>query len=63
MQQLHEKLLMASARAAERRLSEFDAQNLPNPAWMFATVKQPDGKLFMVMASVAERRLSEFNVK
>ena len=51
------------ARAAERRLSEFNPQELANTAWAFATVNHRDEKLFAALASAAERQLSDFNVQ
>ena len=58
-----EKLFTALARSAERRLSEFNVQNLANTAWAFATVNRPDEKLFTALARAAEQRVSEFNVQ
>ena len=49
------------ARAAERRLSEFNAQELANTAWAFATARDREEKLFAALARAAERRLSELN--
>ena len=46
-----------------RQLSEFNVQNVANPAWAFATKNYRDEKLFAGLAIAAERRLSEFNVK
>ena len=54
-------LFTALARAAELLLSEFNAQNLANTAWAFATVKQSDEKLFTVLARAAERQVVDFN--
>ena len=51
----------ALARAAERRLSDFNPQDVANSAWAFATVKDRNEKLFAALARAAERRLSEFN--
>ena len=51
----------ASARAAERRLSQFHLQNNANTAWAFATVNHRYEKLFATLARAAERQLSEFN--
>ena len=56
-------LFMALARAAERRLSEFNVQELANTAWAFAAWKRLEAKLLAAMARAAERRLSEFNVQ
>ena len=49
---------------AERRLDEFNAQELTNTAWAFAkvaTMAQQDVQLFKALARTAERRLDEFN--
>ena len=43
MKQPDEKLFIALARAAERRVSEFHAQALANTAWTVATGKRSDG--------------------
>ena len=56
-----EKLFAALATAAERRLSEFNPQNVANTAWAFATVNYRDEKLFAALAIAAARRLSDFN--
>ena len=48
---------------AERRLYEFNAQNLANTSWAFATVGQQDEQLFKALAKLAERRLDQFNVQ
>ena len=53
-------LFGALARAAARRLLEFDGQGATNTAWAFATVSCGDEKLFALLARVPERLLSEF---
>ena len=50
-----------SARAAEQRLGGFNAQELVNTAWAFATAGQLDDALFEALARAAEPRLGEFN--
>ena len=47
------------ARAAERRLSDFNPQNAANTAWAFATVNYRHEKLFAALAIAAEQRLSD----
>ena len=54
-------LFAVLASAAERRLSEFNALEVANTAWAFATVNHEDEKLFAALARAAERRLSKFN--
>ena len=54
-------LFIALARAAERRVGEFNAQNLANTAWAFATADQPGARLFAALARAAERHLGKFN--
>ena len=49
---------MAFARAAELRMSNFDAQGLANTAWAFAKVDQADALLFIVMAQDPAKRVS-----
>ena len=56
-------MLLALARAAEPRLDEFNAQNLANTAWAFATAGQLDEALFAALARAAEPRLGEFNAQ
>ena len=46
---------------AERRLDQFNAQELANTAWAFATVGQQDEQFFKALARKAERCLDEFN--
>ena len=51
------------ARAAERRMGDFNAQDLAYTTWAFATAGQPDALLFMTLARAAERRMDDFNAK
>ena len=44
------------ARAAERRVSKFNEQELANAAWAFATVGQSDEKFYAALATAAERQ-------
>ena len=60
MNQSDEKLFAALAREAEQRLSEFNAQNLANTAWAFATVNRSHEKLLTGVAREVERRVKEF---
>jgi len=57
--QKDEQLFKALAKMAERRLDEFNAQNLANTAWAFANAGQSDEKLFVELARAAEQRLSD----
>ena len=41
-------------------MSEFNAQDLSNTAWAFATANHRDENLFAFMARATEQRLSEF---
>ena len=63
MGQQDEQLFKALAKMAERRLDQFNAQDLANTAWAFATVGQQDEQLFKALARMAERRLDEFNAQ
>ena len=56
-------LFTALARAAERRMCEFKAQELANTAWAFATASQPDTSLFTALARAAEWRMCEFKAQ
>ena len=51
------------ARAAERRLGDFNVQELASTAWAFATAGQSDVQLFTALARAAERRQGDFNVQ
>ena len=51
------------AREAERRMHEFNAQDLANTAWAFGTLGQLDALLFAALARVAERHMHEFNAQ
>ena len=51
------------ARAAERRVGDFNAQNLANTAWAFAKLGQLDAQLFTALAREAERRVGDFNAQ
>ena len=46
-------LFAALARVTERRMDEFNAQELANTAWAFAQASQLDTQLFTVLARVA----------
>ena len=48
---------------AERRLSEFNPQNVANTAWAFATVNYRDENLFASLTIVAEWRIGSINPK
>ena len=52
-----------SKAAAERRVGDFNAQELANTAWAFATAGQSDALLFMTLARAAERRVGDFNAQ
>jgi len=54
------ELSAALAIVAKRRLSDFNAQDVPNTAWAFATVYYRDETLSAAFAIVPELRLSEF---
>ena len=54
-------LFTVLARAAERRMCEFKAQELANTVWAFATASQWDVPLFAALARAAARRVGEFN--
>ena len=63
MGQQEEQLLKAVAKMAERRLDQFNAQELANTAWAFATVGQQDEQLFTTSAKMAGQRLDQFNAQ
>ena len=46
---------------AELLLDQFNAQDLANTAWAFATVSQNDKRLFNAWARMAEWGLDQFN--
>eukprot|EP00747_Dinoflagellata_sp_TGD_P159392 gnl/TRDRNA2_/TRDRNA2_177884_c0_seq3.p1 gnl/TRDRNA2_/TRDRNA2_177884_c0~~gnl/TRDRNA2_/TRDRNA2_177884_c0_seq3.p1 ORF type:complete len:122 (+),score=26.70 gnl/TRDRNA2_/TRDRNA2_177884_c0_seq3:48-413(+) len=52
---------MSIATEAERRMSTFNAQDLADTAWAFASVSLLDEKLFSSVVLEAEPRASEFN--
>ena len=47
-------------REAERRLVNFNPQNLANTAWAFATLGHMDVQLLTALAREAARRLGDF---
>ena len=62
MTDLSDELLFASlARAAERCLGEFKAQNLANTAWAFATADRLETPLLVSIVPKAARALTEFH--
>ena len=48
------------AQAAEGLIGDFNAQDLANTGWAFATVSRADALLFMALAREAERHASDF---
>ena len=44
-------------------MDKFNAQELANTAWAFATVGQQDEQLFKALARVAECRVDKFNAQ
>ena len=54
-------LLSALARAAERRVGDFNPQELTNTAWALAKLGQSDAQLFKALAREAERCVGDFN--
>ena len=63
MGQQDEQLFKALAKMAERRLDQFNAQNLANTAWTFAKAGQQQEQLFKALSKMAERRLDQFNAQ
>ena len=53
-------LFAALATAAERRISDFNSQELANAAWAFAKASQGRVSLFAALATAADRRTSDF---
>ena len=56
-------MFVALASVAERRVGDFDAQELANTAWAFAKTEQSDAPLFVALARVAERRMGDFSAQ
>ena len=54
------QLFTALAREAERRVGNFNAQDLANTAWAFATAGHSDASLFKALARAAERHMGNF---
>ena len=50
----NERLFIALAAAAERRVKDFNSQVLANTAWAFATVGHKDEGLFTALAAAAQ---------
>ena len=54
-------LFIALAGMAERRLADFESQNLANTAWAFATAGQAHALLFAALSRATERRVGDFD--
>ncbi len=54
-------LFAALTREVEQRVGEFNAQELANTAWAFATADLSDVLLFAMVARKAVRHVGEFN--
>ena len=54
-------LFTALARAAERQLGSFKAQELANTAWAFAKGVQANAYLFTVFARAARQNVGDFD--
>ena len=48
---------------AERCVGDFNAQELANTAWAFATASQLDAELFTALAGESERRVGDFTAQ
>merc|ERR1712151_177278 len=57
------ELFAVLAKAAERRIGDFNARDLANTAWAFATAGFLNAELFAVLAKAAERRIWDFNAQ
>ena len=55
-------LFAALATAAERRMGDFNVQNLANTAWAFEKAGQESASLFAALATVAEHHMGDSNV-
>ena len=56
-------LFKALATYAERRVEDFNQQNLANTAQAFATLGLSDTPLFVTLARKVERRVGDFNAQ
>ena len=56
-------LITALSTAAEWRMGEFNAQELANTAWAFATAGEEDASLFAALATAAEHHMDDFNAQ
>ena len=54
-------MFAALATAAERRMDDFNSQELANTAWAFTTADQGDASLFAALATAATQRMGDFN--
>ena len=61
MGQADVRLFAALAKEAERRVVDFNPQELANTAWAFATLGQADAQLSTTLAREAERRVGDLN--
>ena len=53
----------ALATAAERHVDDFNAQELANTAWAFATASHVDAELFTALARAVQQRLGDFSTQ
>ena len=60
--QSHVPLFVPLATVAERRVDDFNAQELANTAWTYAKAEQSDARLLATMARMTERRMADFKV-
>ena len=58
LDQLDEKLLVTLARAALLRMSQFNAQEIANTAWAFATLGYLDENLFAALGQHDDKLFS-----
>ena len=56
-------LFAAIAKVAKQCVDKFNARELANTAWAYATVSQEDANLFTLLARTAEWRVGEFNAQ
>ena len=57
------QLFKALAMGAERQMAGFNAQEVANTAWAFATAGYLDSLLFTTLARAAEWRMADFNTQ
>ena len=56
-------MIVNLTQAVYQKVEDFNAQNIANTAWAFATAEQSYEKLFITLAQATTRKVEDFNAQ